>query len=102
MDSLDGLDRLLEAEAKAAGLIRQAETEAGAIVGKAREETHATEKRRLAELRAEGEAAFAASGTEIRTKLQRELEAYGKSLADAPLNEAAFASSCWEFLSRKT
>ena len=99
MDSLNGLDRLLEAETKAAALIREAEAEAGVIVGKVREEAHSREKERLAKFHAEQESELAAFKSEIAEKLKNELEEYEKSLVATKMDERLFASTCGRFMS---
>ncbi len=99
MDSLNGLERLLEAETKAAALIREAETEAGLIVGKARDEAHSREKERLAKLHAEQEAELASFKSEIAEKLKDELDEYEKSLLATRPDEQLFATTCERFMS---
>ena len=99
MDSLNSLDRLLEAEAKAAELIRAAEAEAGSILSEAGEALHAVEKARVAELRSRHDAAITASESEVKQKLKSELDDYGKRLEAIPVDEAAFARSCRIFMS---
>jgi len=101
MDSLNGLDRLLETEARASELILEAENEAGAIVGKANDEARAKEKLILSELGAALEAALLAFGSEVKLKSQSELEAFRSLLASSPRNEDAFARSCGKFLSSR-
>jgi len=99
MDSLNGLDRLLEAETKAAALIREAETEAGVIVGKVRDEAHSREKERLAKLHAEQESELASFKSEIAEKLKHELDEYEKNLVAAHPDERLFATTCGRFMS---
>jgi F0F1-type ATP synthase membrane subunit b/b' len=99
MDSLNGLDRLLEAETKAAALIREAETEAGAIVGQARDEAHSREKERLTKLHAEQESELASFKSEIAEKLERELDEYQKSLVATRMDEHLFATTCGKLMS---
>ena len=98
MDSLDGLDRLLEAEKKASGLMHNAETEAGLLVGLAQDEAKKTERKALAEARA----SFTTEETETRaragTALAAELEAYGKRLEAQPRDQAAFGRLCTSIL----
>ena len=99
MDSLNGLDRLLEAETRAAALIREAETEAGVIVGQARDEAHSREKERLTKLHAEQESELASFKSEIAEKLKNELDDYEKSLIANHLDERLFATTCGRFMS---
>jgi len=99
MDSLNGLDRLLEAETKAAALIRDAETEAGLIVGKVRDEAHSREKDRLTKLHAEQESELASFKSEIAEKLKNELDEYEKSLVVTQRDERLFATTCGRFMS---
>ncbi|PKL75379.1 MAG: hypothetical protein CVV27_15695 [Candidatus Melainabacteria bacterium HGW-Melainabacteria-1] len=99
MDSLNGLERLLEAETKAAALIRQAETEAGFILGNARDEAHSREKERLTKLHAEHESELIAFASEIAGKLKDELDEYEKKLVAAHPNERLFATTCGRFMS---
>ncbi|HWR11581.1 MAG TPA: hypothetical protein VN445_07160 [Rectinemataceae bacterium] len=99
MDSLNGLDRLLEAEAKAAALIREAETEAGVIVGQARDNAHSKEKERLTKLHAEQESELASFTSEIAEKLKDELDEYEKGFIVTHLDERLFATTCGRFMS---
>ncbi len=98
MDSLNNLDRLLKAEADAAALIRDAETQKGALLSQAREKARAEEKEKLTRQRAEHEAALAAFRSSIQSKVQMELDEYEKRLEDSPRDEAAFARACREFM----
>jgi len=98
MDSLNGLERLLEAETKAAALIREAETEVGFIVGKARDEAHSKEKERLTKLHVEQESELASFKSEIAEKLKNELDEYEKSLVAAHPDERLFATTCGRFM----
>ena len=52
MDSLDGLDRLLEVEKRASDLMRLAESEASLVIGRAQDETKKVEKKALVDARA--------------------------------------------------
>jgi F0F1-type ATP synthase membrane subunit b/b' len=99
MDSLNGLDRLLEAETMAAALIQDAEAKAGLIVGQARDEAHAREKERLTRLHAEQESELASFKSEIAEKLKNELDEYEKSLVAAHPDERLFATTCGRFMS---
>ena len=99
MDSLNGLDRLLEAETRAAALIREAEAEAGVIVGQARDEAHSREKERLTKLHVEQESELASFKSEIAEKLKNELKEYEKSLIANHSDEQLFATTCGRFMS---
>ena len=98
MQSLNGLDRLLEAEAKAAAMIREAEAKAAAIVGAAREEARAREHETLARVHADQAAAYDQARAEVAGTLRAELEDFGKRLAAAPREQAALAEACEGFL----
>ena len=99
MDSLNGLDRLLEAEAKATELIRAAEAEASIILGQAQEDIHKTEKNRLAQERSAMEAEYSAFREESAGSLKRRLENYVELLNSIPPNKAAFEESCKTLIS---
>lgn len=99
MDSLNSLDRLLEAEAKATVLIKEAETEASSILSQAQEDTHKTEKNRLAEERQAMEKEFSASQAEVADKLKRTLEEYTTLLDSIPLDKYLFEQSCKTLIS---
>lgn len=94
MDSLNGLDKLLEAEAKAAALIKDAEAEAGAIISEASETVHATEKEALAKLGTEQAAALADFARETSAKLEKALADYKNELKSLPRDEKAFERAC--------
>lgn len=98
MDSLNGLDKLLEAEAKAAALIKEAEAEAGAIINEASEKVQALEKESLAKLRAEQATAFAAFTQETNAKLEKALADYKNELISLPRDEKAFERACRAFM----
>lgn len=99
MQSLTGLDRLLEAEAKAAAMIQDAEAKAAAIVGAAREEARSRENATLTRLHAGQASAFAEARAEAAETLRTELEDFGKRLASAPRDQASLAAACEEHLS---
>lgn len=99
MDSLNGLDKLLDAEAKAAALIKDAETEAASIASKAIEDAHKKEKERLGGLNAEKESAIAAFREATESKLKVALDEYGKTLASLPQDQDALALACRSFMS---
>ena len=99
MDSLNGLDKLLEAEAKAAVLIKDAEAEAGAIISNASEDVRAREKGKLSKLYAEQESALAAFAIETNQKLKSALDNYKETLKTLPQNEEALARACRAFMS---
>ena len=99
MDSLNGLDKLLEAEAKAAAFIKDAEAEAAAIVSKASEDVHAREKEGLAKIKAEQASALAAFTQETNAKLEKALDDYRKELKSLSQDEKALARECRTFMS---
>ena len=100
MDSLNGLDRLLGAEAKATELIKAAEAEAGAILSQAQEDIHKTEKNRLAQERSAMEAEYSAFKEKSAGGLKRRLEKYVELLNSIPPDKAAFEASCKTLISR--
>jgi len=99
MDSLNGLDKLLEAEAKAAALIRDAEAEAVSIVSNASEDVRVREKGKLSKLHAEQESALAAFAIETNQKLKSALDDYREALKTLPRDEEALARACRAFMS---
>jgi len=101
MDSLNGLDRLLEAEAKATGLITTAETEASSILGQAQEDIHKTEKTRLAEERSAMDTEFSALRSEVAKKLKHTLEEYTALLDSIPPDKLSFEQSCKALISHE-
>lgn len=101
MQSLNGLDRLLEAEAKAAAMIQEAEAKAAAIVGAAREETRSRENGTLARMHAEQASAYAEARAEASRTLRSELEDFGKRLASAPRDQASLVTACEGYLSSR-
>ena len=99
MDSLNGLDRLLDAEAKATELIKVAEAEAGSILSLAQEDIHKTEKMRLVKERSAVEAEFSAFQTEVADRLKRTLEEYVALLDSIPPDKKLFEQSCKTLIS---
>lgn len=102
MQSLNGLDRLLEAEAKAAALIQEAEAKAAAIVGAAREEARSRESEELGRVHAGQASAYAEARAEAARTLRVELEDFGKRLASAPRDQASLAAACEGYLSPRS
>lgn len=99
MQSLTGLDRLLEAEAKAAAMIQDAEAKAAVSVGAAREEARSRENETLTRLHADQTSAYAAARAEAAETLRAELEDFARRLASAPRDQAALAAACEGYLS---
>jgi len=99
VDSLNGLDKLLEAEARAAALIKDAEAEAGSIVSKASEDVRAREKEKLSKLHLEQESALAAFSIKTNQTLKGALDDYREALKALPLDEEALARACRAFMS---
>lgn len=99
MDSLNGLDRLLEAEAKATDLIRAAEAEASAILSRAQEDIHKTEKNRLTQERSAMEEEYSAFQEKSAGSLKRKLEKYVELLNSIPPDKAVFEESCKTLIS---
>ena len=98
MDSLDGLDRLLEAEKKASGLIQEAETEAGLLIGQAQDEAKKAERKALADVRASFTQEEAETDTRSQADLAAELDAYGKGLENQVRDQVAFGRLCASIL----
>lgn len=98
MDSLDGLDRLLEAEKRASGLLHDAEAEAGLLIGQAQEEAKKAERKALAESRAAFEKEESETEAKAEADLKAELDAYGKGLEAGPRDSAAFGRLCASIL----
>lgn len=98
MDSLDGLDRLLEAEKRASELMREAETEAGLLIGQAQDEAKKAERKAIAEARASFASEKAETGTRAQAALSAELDAYGKGLEAQIRDQAAFGQLCTSIL----
>jgi vacuolar-type H+-ATPase subunit H len=101
MDTLNGLERLLVAEARASELIDRAEIEAGNIIGKAREAALVSERQSLTEMSAALESGILDFGMEIKSKSRSELDEFQRLLSSAPLNEDSFARSCRKFMSSR-
>ena len=98
MDSLDGLDRLLEAEKKASGLIHEAETEAGLLIGQAQDEAKKAERKALAEVRASLTQEETETGTRSQAALAAELDDYRKGLETQARDQVAFGRLCASIL----
>lgn len=94
MDSLNGLDRLLEVEAKAAALIGGAETQAGTILRQAKEEALKKEKSSLVEIRKVLNAKVASVEADLNTRFQNELDMYKAMLEKTPTDPEAFLKTC--------
>lgn len=99
MDSLNSLDRLLEAEAKATALIKEAEAEASSILSQAQEDIHRTEKNRLADERLAMEKEFSTFQAEVADRLKHTLEEYTTLLDSIPLDKHLFEQSCKTLIS---
>ncbi|MCX7026266.1 MAG: hypothetical protein NT061_01980 [Spirochaetes bacterium] len=98
MNSLNGLDRLLEAEKRASGLLHDAEIEASLVIGQAQGEAKKAEKKALADSRAILEKESALTETQAEAALKSELEAYRQGLEALPRDEAAFGRLCASIL----
>jgi hypothetical protein len=98
VDSLEGLDRLLEAEKRASGLLHDAEAEAGLLIGQAQDEVKKAERKALAESRSAFDKEEAESEIQAEAALKAELDAYGKGLEAQPRDHAAFGRLCVSIL----
>lgn len=98
VDSLDGLDRLLEAEKRATEFLHGAETEAGLLVGKAQEEAKKTEKQALVDAKTRLEREAERREAEAEASLKTELEGYRSALEALPRDQAAFGRVCSQTL----
>jgi len=94
VDSLDGLDRLLEVEKRASDLMRLAESEASLVIGRAQDETKKVEKKALVDARARFEREAADVESKSETALKDELDAYRAGLSALPRDEESFKRLC--------
>jgi len=101
MDSLNGLDKLLGAEAKATELLHAAENEASSILSQAQEDIHKTEKTRLMDERSALEKEFSIYQENNASKLKSRLEEYIALLESTPIDEASFKKSCRNLISHE-
>jgi vacuolar-type H+-ATPase subunit H len=101
MDSLNGLDRLLGAEAKATELIKAAENEASSILSQAQEDIHKIEKTRLMDERLTLEKEYLKNQADIAATMKSRLEEYTALLESTPMDEVLFEKSCKNLISQE-
>ena len=98
MDSVDNIDRLVEIEHQAAGIISDAESKASAKMLEAKSAAESAQNERIAETRTRLEAEHGAYLKSLESQSEKEMSDYRSSLSSIAIDTGALAAAIRGFI----